>query len=293
MIARRAPVFEKHHIFDTLMKRTVATSVCTLLVGLSFGTMGFAQSDLATPDLDPAALEVLESAASFLERQESFEFKWFVSYDEIVDGREKLTFTRSGRNLGQRGVGFYSYSISGEDTREYFFDGSMLAINDIEENAYVAVPFSGSLDDLTIRLEVEYDVQLPIWQLMSNNPGTELLSAAESAAYVGLTTIAGRPAHHLAFSSYESDWQVWISSEPDQPEVLMIVGTDPYQQGWPQYRAYFTEWNFSPEIADGAFTFTPDAEAERMTWPKTSGEVSELRGRPDYSNESAPIAGSE
>ena len=53
----------------------------------------------AEPPIDPQAVELLTSAADFLAAQPVFSFDWFVSYDDVIDGREKLTFTRSGSNL--------------------------------------------------------------------------------------------------------------------------------------------------------------------------------------------------
>lgn len=275
------------------VKQTFTTGLCTLLFVLLGAIAVSAQSDPEATDVDTMALDVLEEAASFLENQDRFSFSWFVSYDEIVDGREKLTYTRSGRNTAKRDEGFYSYTVSGEDTREYFFDGASFVVNDVEENAYAAVPFNGTFNALIDRLEAEYDIQLPIGKLMSDTLTADLLSDAESAAYVDLTTVGGRPAHHLAFSNYERDWQIWVSTEVDRPEVIMMVGTDPYQQGWPQYRAYFTDWNFSPELPEDLFTYIPDAEADRMTWPKTPSQMDELRGSSDYSSEPAPDTGSE
>ena len=87
-----------------------------------------------------------------------------------------------------------------------------------------------------------------------------------------MTRVAGRDAHHLALASYDGDWQVWVAADEARPEILMIVGTNPYEQGWPQYRVYFSDWNFAPEIAEGAFTFTPDEDARRMAWPKVRPE---------------------
>ena len=218
--------------------------------------------------LDQQAIEILTSASEYLSGKAILSMDWFVSFDVVVDGREKITYMRSGANLLQRGVGFYGYSEFGDETREYFFDGAKFQIYDVEENAYVSTEFTGDFDDLADRVNKAYDVRLPIWQVMSVTPRGELLDGATAAAYVGTTKIAGREAHHLALSNYGSDWQIWISTDADRPELMMIVGTDPYTQGWPQYRAYFTNWDFNPEIPDGVFTYVPDEHADLMAWPK-------------------------
>jgi len=119
-------------------------------------------------------------------------------------------------------------------------------------------------------------VTLPIWEILSKTSTDDLLAETTAAAYLGTTPIAGREAHHLAFAEYDQDWQVWISTDEDRPLLLMLVGTNPYKQGWPQYRAYLTDWNLEPEILAGQFSFVPDEDDIRVSWPKVMA-VAEAR----------------
>ncbi|AZV78056.1 DUF2092 domain-containing protein [Parasedimentitalea marina] len=269
-------VFCKHYV-------SLCCAAALTAVAGAFPAMG--QTEAAPPptepptvSLDPQAIDILTSASQYLAGQDVLSMDWFVSFDVVVDGREKITYMRNGANLLQRGVGFYGYSEFGGETREFFFDGTKFQIFDVEENAYVSAAITSDFDTLADRIGETYDIRLPIWQVMSASPRGELLDRATAAAYLGTTRIAGREAHHLAFSNYETDWQIWISTDVDQPELMMIVGTDPYTQGWPQYRAYFTNWNFAPDVPEGVFTFVPDEDADLMAWPKPE-DVSILGGR--------------
>lgn len=241
----------------------------TCLAALAIAPVSaLADSHDPAPPLDPAAVELVQQAADFLAGQPRLRVDWFVSYDEVIDGREKITHLRSGSNLLDREHGFHAYAEDGDRTREYFFDGETVTAYHVEDHAYARAEIAGSFADLVAVLQVEYGVTLPIWQILSHEAGDELLADAETGAYLGLTRIAGQAAHHLAFSSYDHDWQLWVADDPDRPLLLMLVGTDPYSQGWPQYRAYFTGWDFEPEIPEGAFTFVPDEDAVRMVWPR-------------------------
>lgn len=229
-----------------------------------------AAGDDASQDIDPRAVEVLRAATDFLAAQQTLSVDWFVSTDTVIDGREKLTEMGSGGIVLDRAAGFVAHSETGMKSRAFFYDRKSVNILDIEADAYVTAPFDGELEALVARIKAEYDVVLPIWSVLSRDTAAEFLEAAEHAAYVGPTRISGRLAHHLAFSNYDYDWQVWVADDADRPEILMIVGTDPYQQGWPQYRAYLSNWNFAPEIDPAAFTYAPDETAERMAWPKVA-----------------------
>ena len=48
------------------------------------------------PMLDAEAIELARASAEFLASRPAMSFNWFVSYDEVRDGREKLTYMRSG-----------------------------------------------------------------------------------------------------------------------------------------------------------------------------------------------------
>lgn len=227
----------------------------------------------AAPVLDPQAIEILQNAADYLADQREISVTWFVSYDEVIDGREILTRTRSGNTLLARGRGFYSRTDDGAETRAHYFDGSSYYIQDVEENAYVLAPHNGSFDSLVRRIRAEYGAPIPVWSVLSSEARDELIGTASAVAYVGETRIAGRAAHHMALSSYDEDWQIWVAADDDAPELLMLVGTNPYTQGWPQYRVFFSNWDFNPAISETAFTYVPDDTAERMVWPKTAPQA--------------------
>ena len=252
--------------------------VAVALVLAAGGTNAVAQSsDDPPPAIDPMAVEIAERAVEHLSLQPDMVVGWFVSYDVVIDGREKVTHTRSGENRLARGTGFSSYAENGDRLREYFFDGGTFWIHNIEDNAYAELPFAGGFDELVERIRVEYDIALPIWELMSRDGAGRILEGLEAAAYLGETRLAGRPAHHLAFATYDQDWQVWISTDETNPVIYSLVGTNPYAQGWPQYRAYFHDWNFAPDFEDGAFSFSPPDDAIRMALPKVqSAAASEL-----------------
>lgn len=230
-----------------------------------------AQTD-DVPDVDPTAVEIIAQASAFLASHPELSVQWFVSHDTVVDGREKLTETRSGYNLLSRENGLYAYLERGMATREFFFDGATFTVFDVENNAYAQVNFAGGFEELVDRVRSEYNLQLPIWSVLSTRYEGQFLEAAEQAAYLGLTRVGGEVAHHIALSNYDEDWQVWIADDPESPRLLMLVGTNPYEQGWPQYRAYFTNWDFAPEMEEGVFKFIPNEDSERMSWPKVPAE---------------------
>jgi len=217
--------------------------------------------------MDPVAAEIAEKSAKFLAAQPAFSFSWFVSYDEVADGHEKLTYLRSGDTLMVRGKGFVSHSEQEGELRDYYYDGSEFTVVSPDEHFYASAPFNGGFDALVAAVRDHTDTILPLWTMMSPTLPDTLLDGVERGAYLGETLVAGHPAYHLAFSQRDEDWQVWISTNDDQPLPLMLVGTDKNQKGWPQYRVYMTDWNLDPDQAPAQFKFTPSDQYDRITLP--------------------------
>lgn len=222
--------------------------------------------------LSARAVQLIEAATATIAQAEEISVNWFVSFDRVVDGREIVTHMRSGDVILARGRGYYAYAEQEAGTREFFYDGESLTVNLVERDAYVSAPFAGTFEQLAERVAAEYDTALPIWQVLVANGAEHMLGDVTAAAYLGQKRVAGRDVQHVALSTYEMDLQLWISIG-DKPVPVMMVGTNPYEQGWPQFRAYFTDWNFDPEIGDDAFTFVPGEDSSRLSWPRPRTEV--------------------
>ncbi|MEM7668387.1 MAG: DUF2092 domain-containing protein [Pseudomonadota bacterium] len=210
------------------------------------------------PPIDPKAAEIVKTAFDFLAGQPAVQVNWFITYDRIFEGRERVTFVRSGANTLARGKGFRSYAEHENQVREYVYDGQTFTVAVPERDFYARAPAAGDFDTLVDDLKERFDLVLPLWSIMSASSSGDFFADVERASYLGTTLINGRSAHHIAFSEYSEDFQVWIAADEERPVPLMIVGTDPYEQGWPGYHAYLYDWNFAPELGDDFFAFAPD-----------------------------------
>ncbi len=67
----------------------------------------------------------------------------------------------------------------------------------------------------------------------------------------------------LSFDGDEVQLQLWIDAR-DEPLPRKVVMTHKQLPGSPQWMAYLTDWNFSPQLADNLFVFTPPQGAEKI-----------------------------
>ncbi|MGR3637902.1 MAG: DUF2092 domain-containing protein [Shimia sp.] len=265
------------------MRRFYAKWLLAFVLALSAGA-GLAQDvqeesgESADPELmqlDPRAIEIVESVATVLTTHETAAVNWLVSSDQVIDGREKVTRFRSGHAMVARPDKYYAYVEQEEGLREFFYDGYGLTVHLPELNAYTHMPFFGTFSELTEAVRDEHSESLPIWKVLVPDFADEFLGDITAAAYLGVKRVAGKEVHHVSLSSYQEDLQMWITTDPVNPVLKMIVGTNPYEQGWPQYRVYFSDWEFAPNITEDSFTYYPDDDADRLVWPKRNSELTE------------------
>jgi hypothetical protein len=95
---------------------------------------------------------------------------------------------------------------------------------------------------------------------------TETLAGlVKSGYYLGESKIAGVLCDNLALRSENHDIQLWIA-KGSNPAPCRIVVTYKKVEGQPQFWAQFIEWDFSPELSDSMFKFSPPETAERVNF---------------------------
>jgi hypothetical protein len=279
-----------------MSKSKLENSLC----GIGFGLALLLASQVAVPGdvvaqdakpaepakIDPAAVDLIQKSAEFLANRKQLSFDWFSSYDEIIDGK-KLTFMRSGSNVLLRDKGFYSRVEGDTGVREYFYDGRQVAVVAADDGFYAVQEFDKGFEALIDAVREATDEEIPLHAIMVRDLPDRVVDGLTSATYVGRADIAGAQAHHLAFSDAEEDWQVWISTDENEPVPLVIVGTESSKPGWPQYRAYLSDWAFDGEIDSALFTFKPEDGVAKIAFPELKAKAAS-EAKPDDSSGAAP-----
>jgi hypothetical protein len=252
----------------------VLTFVATLMsFALALTAPAFPQSSEAAqteqaPLIDPQAMDLILRSARFLANQNAMSFNWFVSYDEVIDEREKITLMRSGSNLLVRDKGFVSSAEGENGLREWYYDGTQVTYAAPLEKYYASSEFKNGFDALVDAAREDVGSEVPLYSIMQRGLPERLEKGLKAAAYLGTTKVADQEVYHLAFSDDEEDWQVWISTDEEMPVPVVIIGTEPKKTGWPQYRAYLTDWSFDPEYDEAQFKYVPAEDDVKISFPE-------------------------
>jgi len=142
-------------------------------------------------------------------------------------------------------------------------DGEAIWVYSVKENIYDTTRQPGDIDASLYFLAKQLGVPRQLRDFFSKDLTTSLGSAVQSGYYVGESIIAGVMCDHLALRGEKEDVQVWIA-QGDEPVPRRIVITYRQIDGQPQFWTQFTDWDFSPELSDMTFTFSPPEGAKRV-----------------------------
>jgi hypothetical protein len=155
------------------------------------------------------------------------------------------------------------------DTRDganatLILDGETISLYSVKDNKYVydTTRQPGDINTSLDLLAAQFGVPRQLSFFLSKDL-TASLSRAKSGYRVGESTIAGVLCDHLALRNDDLDVQVWIE-KGDQPVPRRIVITHKELHGRPRVWVNFTEWDFSPELSERIFTYSPPQDAERV-----------------------------
>jgi hypothetical protein len=238
------------------MRGRLAALFATLLC-LSAG------SALGAESINPHADELLRSMSDYLSNAKAFSVTASVSNEFVTTEGEKLQLNSHSELLVERPAHIRVARRGRFADVELYFDGANLTAHGKTVNAYVQQPLEGTIDDAVFAMERETGLSIPGADLLLSNPYAVLSSGVVSSGYHGRAFVDGVEAHHLSFRTAEVDWQLWVKAG-DEPLPVKYVITTKWLTGAPQYSVQLTNWNLTPKIARGQFTFAAPQGAVKL-----------------------------
>jgi hypothetical protein len=144
-------------------------------------------------------------------------------------------------------------------------DGDAMSVFSTRGNAYAydTTRQTGDIDASLVFLADQLETQDQLHHFFSIALTDSMRREVTSGYYVGEATIAGILCDYLALRNEDEDVQMWIE-KGSKPVLRRVVVTYKKVEGQPQFRARFVKWEFSPDLPDAIFSFSPPALAERV-----------------------------
>ena len=232
----------------------IATAVALVLVAAPLG---------ATSHAEERAAKRVEAMASFLAKAPRFRVAADCTYDVVQDSGEKIEFGEK-RVMTLRRPDRAHIEVTRRDglRRNLVFDGRQIAVFDLDQKVYATAAKAGTLDAAFDYYKHDLNMRLPLSELLASDL-PKRVGAMGDARLVGEETVNGVATDHVALRGDTADIQLWIARAGD-PLPQRLVITYRTAEGQPQFEAMLSSWNFTPDVPDSAFTFTPAAGAREI-----------------------------
>lgn len=226
-------------------------------------------SQQTLPQAGPEATDakgILQRMANYLAKTPAFAVNLNDSYDTLQASGEKIEFSATRKVVVSRPNGLRVEREGSDGEKQLvLYDGKDITIFSPSDNVYAQTAKPGGIDEAVKYFLKDLNMRLPLAVLLVSQLPAELERRTQSLDYVEKTTIHGQAAHHLAARTETVDYQVWIAEGP-KPLPLRVLLTYKLEEGQPQFRAQFSDWNLAPQIDSNQFVFTPAEGAKKIAF---------------------------
>ncbi len=216
----------------------------------------------APPPTDARAW--FEQMARFIAGARQFQTTVQMSWDVVQESGQKLEFSeRQKVTIARPAQLRVDILKSSGEAGQVLFDGQKVTAFNTTHEVYAQAEKSGSLDEILVYFVRDLGMRLPLALMFKTSFPEELGKRLEALEFVEVSALTEVPCVHLAGRTDEIDFQIWIPENGDPlPRRLTITYRN--EEGQPQFRADFTDWNMSPTVSAADFAFAPPAGAERI-----------------------------
>jgi len=225
------------------------------------------QAQAVQTAVEPAnAQAILKRMAEFIANTPKLTVNMSSRYDVLQDSGQKIEFAEN-RNVTISRPNGLRVELEESDGQKHLilYDGKDITVFSPNQNVYAQATKPGGIDEAVMYFLRDLHMRLPLAAMVLSRFPQEVESRLQALDYVEKTTMNGKPVHHLVGGTETVDFQVWVE-EGDQPLPLRIVLTYKLEEGQPQFRAQFTDWNLAPKISENEFTFSPPPGAHKIAF---------------------------
>ncbi len=252
--------------FVFLLALTVATSLAQEKQATKTGS---AETAAATKDVDPLAMDVLRAVAEPVEKAQAFHFKALVSEEEVASNGQIVTMFRTVDVTVQRPDKIHLIFRGSEQRVDFFTENGKTVMFAPDSGLYTTVESKKSIDDIVKNLN-EKNIDLPIAPFLRSDLYEIAAKTVETGYVIGRVKVFDQDVHQLAFTSPDSDYQLWVTGEPEARFVRAEV-VNKNLEGQPRTIIQFLDWNLNPTLAENEFTFVKPADAHEVAMLPAEG----------------------
>ena len=225
--------------------------------------------------VDPQAAEIVQRLAERIVAAERIRLGGEMAWDVVQADGETIEFGATRELVLQRPDHLrVDIDLREGGKRRLLYDGQQIVLEDLVQNVYASAPQTGPVDDVVALVADRFGIPVALSELLSPELPKLLSEHLTSASYVGESTVDGVLCDHVALRNDTVGLQLWIGREDSLPRRITI--TYEHEEGRPQFRARFTDWDLSPKITKTTFAFEPPKGSEKIAFaPRQAPDAKE------------------
>jgi hypothetical protein len=215
----------------------------------------------------PLADKLLTGACQALASSKAFTFHAEILFDELLPQAVKVQFAGALDFALQRPDELMVDYRSDLGSKTLWYQGNTLTILDPTHGAYATVSVPASIDGMLEQVATSHGLTIPLSDLAFSDPCQNLRKDIIFGGYIGINDVNGVDCDHIAFSSSQEDFQLWLprSGKPIPLKLVINYRTEP---GSPEYIATLSDWKFPTEIPSSRFRATLPKDVKRIEFLK-------------------------
>jgi hypothetical protein len=211
----------------------------------------------------PAADKLLTQTCQILGAADAFSFHAEVLSDQVLPSAVKVQFAGEINFALQRPDELAIDYRSDLGGKQLWFQNDSLTIFDQPHRMYARIKVPASIDGMLDKVAEMHHLTLPLSNLAYHDPCLRLRKQIIFGTYLGVNDVNGVGCDHLAFSSKDIDFQLWLdrSSKPVPRKLVINYRTEP---GSPEYIAVLSNWKFPKQLPASDFFAALPSDAKRI-----------------------------
>lgn len=206
----------------------------------------------ATAEVTPSPEELLRQVSEELKQAGTFQFHAEINFDDVLISGQKLQYAGAADLTVRRPDGISVDYRDDLSAKRFWYDGKTATLLDLGHETYSKASLPGNIDAAVDQLQEQYDLSLPLADLISSDLFAKLNERALAWGYIGINDVEGTPTHHIVITGENADLQLWIQRD-GRPLPLKLVITYKNIPMAPQYQAVLMDWALGTKVSADSF----------------------------------------
>jgi hypothetical protein len=271
--------------------RPLPTTILRLAIaaGLSAGLVSACGEREPSTDAERLARgkEIVEKMSATLGSAQAFSIATREVRDQVKPSGEVQRVSLTRDTIVRRQPDRLYSKTAGDIQNEAWYDGVGLTLVMHKDKVFGQARMPETLDKTLDAMHERYGAAIPLADFAYTSPAKALITDKTTGGWMARETVDGKPTEHLAFKDTGVNWELWVAATGDPLPVKGVVEFTGNTR-LKKVELTFTNWNFSPQIANDTFTPTVPKDYEGIAMLQRARV---LRNVPEGEGEPAATTG--